>query len=204
MTIGNILTKDCNSFNCEPIFKKVNDLNEREAENPTLIIGIRNAENYIEDFTILRKEYADKNVCWTFNKRDRRSDYINDITKFKKKCLESALKDIRYEYVDFTCYNLSRIKKFIKYLRHGDKKTLFLTKNSKFVFIYSEKYKVVWGLSLTLCEYIGIDRYKVIKRLKANKNNIFVYDLSVFSDDIRKFIGDNTHYILPIYGFFNN
>jgi hypothetical protein len=87
-------------------------------------------------------------------------------------------------------------------MKGGDKKLCLLTKDSRFIFIYSEKYNTVWGLSLSLCDYIGICRKKVAKRIRENKNNIFMNGISFSDGDIRKIIGDDTHLILPALSYF--
>ena len=135
-----------------------------------------------------------------FSKNERRDDYIEGLIDFKKLVIMSYLEKIRYEYIDFTNYPLSRIRKLISYMNmRKEEKYCFLTRSSQFVFIYAPRLSVVFGLSLTLCEYLGISKGKVISRLKRNKSNKFIYDLSFIDGDIKRIIGDNTHYILPMY-----
>ena len=112
------------------------------------------------------------------------------------------VKDIKYSYIDIIGYSFSRIKKLIQYINSDDKKICFVTKDSKFIFIYSEKYNVVWGLSLTLCEYIGVGKQKILSKIRKNKNNRFINNIGLISEDIRKKIGENTHYLLPTYLYF--
>ena len=67
------------------------------------------------------------------------------------------------------------------------------------MFIYSEMYNTVFGISLEMCEYLGVNKQKVIKLVK---NTEFIHDTKFISNEIRKVIGSNTHYILPLYTYF--
>ena len=64
-----------------------------------------------------------------------------------------------------------------------------VTYGNKFMFIYSEKRKTVYGLSLTLCDYNGVKPEKVIERVKKNRRNIFVYDGGKIDSMVRRCIG---------------
>lgn len=197
--LGNIV--DINENNkYDPMFNRVSSYSDIIESIPTLIIGMDSAKEILSDFSILNRLNGD--VWWTFSKKERRSDNVEDIRKFKEKVLKIYLSKVKYEYVNFTCYPIDKIKKFIRYMNGGDKKLCLLTKDSRFTFIYSEKYNTVWGLSLSLCDYIGICRKKVVKRIRENKNNIFMNGISFADGDIRKIIGDDTHLILPALSYF--
>lgn len=196
--LGNIVTTRGGTY--EKIFN-VSKTCEGTVENlPTLYVGLSSAKECIDNFSILRKYYPEQNAYWVFSKNERRDDYIEGLIDFKKLVIMSYLEKIRYEYIDFTNYPLSRIRKLISYMNmRKEEKYCFLTKSSQFVFIYAPRLSVVFGLSLTLCEYLGISKGKVISRLKRNKSNKFIYDLSFIDGDIKRIIGDNTHCILPMY-----
>lgn len=197
--LGNIV--DVNENNkYDPMFNRVSSYSNIIEGIPTLIIGMDSAKEILSDFSILNRLNGD--IWWTFSKKERRSDNVEDIRKFKEKVLKRHLSKVKYEYVNFTCYPIDKIKNFIRYVKGGDKKLCLLTKDSRFIFIYSEKYNTVWGLSLSLCDYIGIYRKKVVKRIRENKNNIFMNGISFADDDIRKIIGNDTHLILPALSYF--
>ena len=200
--IGNIVT-DSTANQQNYLFNVVNDMTLIDDTLPTLIIGYDNAKKYIKNYSILKKSYDNNMLQWTFTKRERRSEHNNDLDAFKEFCILRNVKNIKYSYVDIINYSLSRIKKFIKYLRSTDVKYCFITRNSNFIFIYSKKYGIVWGLSLTLCEYMGITKKKVINKIRLNPYNNIIQDISVISEDIRKKVGNNTHYLLPIYQYFS-
>lgn len=199
--LGNIVDVNENTV-YDPMFNKVHSMDEIDPSLPTIIVGMDLASENIDAtaFSVIDRFSGD--VCWTFTKRERRSENAEDLSRFKKMVLMSYLSSVKYEYVNFTCYTLGKLKKFIKYINGDDEKTFFLTKEGRFAFIYSERYLTVWGLSLSLCDYIGIDRKKVIQKIKSNSHNHIMNGVSFADDDIRSMIGDNTHLILPALSYF--
>ena len=69
------------------------------------------------------------------------------------------------------------------------------------MFIYSEEYKTVFGISLSFCEYIKISKKKIWYLLR---NKEVISNTKFIDSDIRRIMGSNTHYILPLYCFFQN
>ena len=187
--IGNIVS-DGASNGFGNLFNVFTQYSQVDNKLPTLIVGYNKASEIIDNFSILKKEYNNGMLRWTFSKTERRSDYIKDLEIFKEYCMMQKVKGIKYIYIDIISYGYNRIKKLIHYI------------NSNFIFIYSEKYNTIWGLSLTLCDYIGVDKQKVVNKIRKNKANRFIQNIGIISEDFRKKIGENTHYLLPIYLYF--
>ena len=200
--IGNII---CNGLSkgFGDMFNIVNDYSLIDDKLPTLIIGFDNATNLIKNFSILKKDYNNGMLRWTFKRSERRNEYNKDLSDFKEYCIMRNVKKVKYDYIDIMLYPYSKIKKVINYINSVDDKLCFVTKNSSFIFIYSNRYNMVWGLSLSLCEYFDIDKQKVLNKIKQNKHNRFIKDIGLINDDIRKKIGENTHYLLPTYLYFD-
>lgn len=195
--IGNIVTKSKkNTFG--DIFNVVKSLDEIIEGIPTLIIGFDEAKEYIDNFNIIEKQYGD--IWWTFKKTERRCEYEEDVIKFYNYAILHEMQKTNYIYVDLINFNLTKIKKMIKFLGDNTHKLVFLTRNSHFMFVYSEIYNTVFGISLELCEYLGIEKGKVFKLLRNHK---YIHDTKFIGNDIRKVIGSNTHYILPLYAYLN-
>lgn len=166
---------------------------------PTLIIGYDNAQEYIKDFNILKKDYPEQNLYWTFKKTERRDEHNEDLKKFCNKVLKEQAEKAKYEYIDILNMGYRRISNLIKYIDGTDHKRVLFIKG--FVFIYSERYSVVWGLSLKLCEFLGIRKMKIIDRIKRNRNN-YIIDLKEVPADIKKNVGNNLHWLLPLYDYY--
>ena len=197
--LGNIVDRNDKTL-YDDIFNKVSSYRMIDPSLPTLVVGIDLAKSIIPDFKMMNRGSGD--LRWTFTKRERRSENAEDIIKFKTYCIGNFTKSFRYEYVNFTCYPFSRIKKFINYIHGSDNKVCFLTKDSRFIFIYSERYRTVWGLSLSLCEYIGVNKKKVMDKIRSNKNNHFVNGVSFADNDMRNIIGNDTHLIPLLLHYF--
>lgn len=195
--IGNIITKSKKNVFGD-MFNVVKSFDEAIEGIPTLIIGVEEARKQIDGFNILVKQYG--NLWWTFTKTEKRCDYEDDIINFYKYAVLYTMGKIKYTYIDLVNYRLNSIKKVICFLGDNTKKFIFLTKNSNFMFIYSEKYNTVFGISLELCEYLGVRKQKVFKLLK---NSEYIHDTSFINSDLRKVMGGNTHYIPILYTYLN-
>ena len=161
---------------------------------PTLVVGLENARSMIDSFNIMDKHYG--LTSWTYSKTERRCDYEEDLLQFITDSIKSRLDNVKYTYIDFINYRYRTMAKVIGFAKGDTKKTVFLTKGSSFMFVYSEKYNTVFGVSLSLCEYIGIPKKKVFRMLK---NAEYVHDTSFIDSTLRKCIGNNTHFIPILY-----
>lgn len=195
--IGNIVTTGKPSQYSE-LFNVVKSMDEIQRDLPTLIIGWKNVKSIFPDANILIKEY--NGINWTFSKTERRCDYEDDVINFYNKSILSKMSEIKYIYVDIIRFGYRKIVKIIDFLKGKSKKLVFYTKNSNFVFIYSSEYKTIFGISLTLVEYLGITKRKVTSIIK---NAEYIKDTGYINSDIRKVIGNNTHYILPLFEYFH-
>lgn len=164
---------------------------------PTLVIGWKNIKAMFPDADILNKECH--GIKWTFSKTERRCDYEDDIVSFYNESLLDAMSHIRYIYVDLINFKFGSIKKMIRFLKGNDRKIVFLTRDSRFIFVYCETYNTVFGISLSTIEYMGINKKKVIGLLK---NCEFIHSTEFITSELRQIIGNNTHYILPLYDYF--
>lgn len=186
--IGNIVTTGKkNNFN--ELYNVVNDIKDIDRKLPTLIIGWNNAKELLKSPNILVKNY--NNVSWTFSKTERMCEYKEDIDNFYQKTLTNVLSKIGYEYIDINRWSFSDIKKIINILKSRKKKFVFLTKDSNFAFVYIESYSVVFGISLSLCEYIGINKKKVLSLMK----NVDYVTASCITPELKSVIKTKTYYI---------
>lgn len=195
--IANIVVKK-NTNNFSELFNVVNSLDMCIDNLPTLVIGWNFFKSFYPDANILEKKY--NGLYWTFSKTERRCDYEEDIVEFYKLAVNEIIRNIQYTYIDIVKFSLTSIKKTIKFLKDKHSKIVFLTKDSQFLFVYSKDYSTVFGISLTLCEYLGIKKKKVLRMLN---NATFIKGTSFIDNDLRQIIGNNTHYILPLFDYFS-
>ena len=159
-----------------------------------MVIGLENARSVIDNFNILDKKYGF--ISWTYAKTERRCDYEDDLELFMAESIKSALGCIKYTYIDIIRYGFDTIRKILGFAKDSSKKIVFLTKGSSFMFLYSEKYNTVFGLSLSLCEYMGINKKKIFKTVS---NAEYVHDTLFIDCRLRKYIGNDTHLIPVLY-----
>lgn len=164
---------------------------------PTLYVGLSNASSHIPGFSILKKRY-DGDVWWTFSKRERRSEHNDDIRRFREHCIRKALGTVRYVYVDFTAYGRRRLIDLLKYMLSEERKVCYYTGLERFLFVYGADTGVVFGISLSLLWYVGVEPRRVISLLKGCPSNEFVHGTSFISKDDRPLIGDDTH-LVPVF-----
>lgn len=194
--LGNIVTNG-NPDVDRDAFNVVKSIDESVEGIPTLVVGLENARKTIPDFNILNKCYGE--LSWTYSKTEHRCDYEDDLEGFVDMCVRKAVEGVKYTYIDFISYKRGTIRKILAFAKGPSKKTVFLTRGSSFMFVYSETYKTVFGVSLSLCEYIGIPKKKVIRLVR---NAEFVHDTKSLDGLFRRAIGNDTHLVPVIWGEF--
>lgn len=200
-SIANIIT-NANKVDFDYKFNKCKTLEEIDTSLPTLIIGLENAKKYIKDFNILKKEYIEQNLWWTFKKTEKRAIYDIDIVNFNNMVIDFLVKDVKYSLIDIV--NLDKTKKYkvIKYLLSNEDKLLYNYFN-KFLFIYSSEHKIVWGISLTTLRYCGIDTNKLLGKIYKNKNNRQIIDIDVIPLSVKKITYNDIHKQVALYDYFS-
>lgn len=198
--IGNILTNSNIKIGNE--FKVVKTLDEVDSRLPTLIIGWQFAKQIIPSFNILNKKYIvnDISIYWTFKKSERKAEYDNDIEDFKHTCYQNLLNSVNYKYIDISYFKYNNIKRFLLFI-HNNKniRYFYLTSNQQFLFIYNpsnNKKNTVYGISLSLCNYLGVKVEKLINNIKSNKLNKLIYTPTFINDSFKQFLYKNL-YLIP-------
>ena len=193
------------------IYNVVDDIENCISGIPTIVVGKEFGEKYIRNFSIkylsistgtgtgdLPNYYPEQDIYWTYSKKESRSDYLENMSMYECIIMNSAVENIGYRYIDFTRYGYNRIKRLIKYVLSDKEKRVFLTKDSKFMFIYESGSDYVMGISWTLCQYLNIDPNKVKRLVRRQKNNRFIFDTTFITKCMRDTINENTHLILPL------
>ena len=188
--IGNIITTS-KMPDYTRLFKVVDDIDDADRSIPTIIIGVQNAREELDDrFNVLDKCYDGGMLWWTYRKNERRADFEDDMSAFVKFCVEKVAKSIEYVYVDLPNIGVNGVKRFIRYIDNCDMKLCHVTNGDSFMFIYDEKKSMTFGLSLSLCEYVGVKAEKVIDRVRRNKNNVIIDNFSKVNNLVRRYINE--------------
>lgn len=164
-----------------------------DSTKPILVIGLEEAKKQGKEFSILNKR-LDSNLFWTFGKTERRTDHERDIQNFYEYVLNISIKNIKYYYINIFKLRYNKVKKLLDIIYNTNKKYIYI--NNDIIYIYYNNY--ILGISLTMTDYMGVDRKKIIRKLRQNKYNI-VYYHNTFLDEKMKEIANKKQYILPYF-----
>ena len=124
---------------------------------PTLIIGYKNAVKLCGKIKITEKKIRN-NLYWTFSKRERRSDYISDLTDFYEEVSRFVLSCSEYEYLDPITWSDEMKDNFIKIMSGNRRKVVYSA--DTMYYIYSPNAGKTYGMSKTVMKYLGFpDNY---------------------------------------------
>ena len=167
MYIGNIVTDNIIKDND---FKVCTSIDLIDETLPTLIIGWKLVkEMYGDNVSILHKK-INQRTYWTFNKRERKIDFENDLELFKDFCIESFGENIPYVYFDILYGKKSINYRILRKLLSLKNPITYIDDNGM-VYIYSEN--IIFGIDLNILDFFKGKKDKVIKKLKNIKNNVF-------------------------------
>lgn len=161
------------------IVKVVGSESECALDVPKMIVGLSNAKKYAKEngfeFDILEHTFPNGNM-WTFKKTEKREIYEENIIEFKNNVIKSISKNIKYYYINIYNLKYKDIKRLYNILFNNKlkRKTNYIFIDKEMVYCCLEGSNVI-GISLGLMRYMGIDREKVISKLKAGKNNMLVF-----------------------------
>ena len=119
--IGNIIVSSPTS-KVDDCYNKFLSLSNVDNNLPTMIIGLKNAKQNIENFSIFKKEYRNNMLWWTFSKTEKRSDYDKDMQNFYEVCINNIINNIKYYNININELTYSKIKKLIEYIINNYKK----------------------------------------------------------------------------------
>lgn len=169
-----------------------NDLSTVDSTKPVLVVGIKKAKEILGDkFNILDKRISDS-VYWTFSKTEKRSDFEDDILKFYQSCINNIINSTKYYYINIFKLKYSKIKKLYSILFSKEKKYIYINSNMLY-FYYNGN---VFGLSLRILNYCGINANKVIGRIKSNAENVIYDETSAFAMRAMREL-DGKEYVFP-------
>lgn len=199
MFFGRIITRS-KRIEANELIDVTSDITSIDPSIPTLVVGKQLAvEMFGADKVKVLNKNIDKNISWTFLKKERRSDFEKDISNFKNDVMRRITKSVKYYYVDVITSSAYKMMRFVRMLADGRSKTVFIQNNN--MYIYVDKW--VFGVSLDDIEYIGIDRNKVFSFIKRLRNVRFVYDNKNWSIELKRETFDNA-IIVPYISFILN
>lgn len=163
----------------EDIVKVVKDESECTLNVPKLIVGLDKAKQYAIshnfEFDILNHLYPNGDM-WTFKKNEKREYYEEDILVFQEYIKNTISKNIIYYYINIFNLSITNIKKLYNIVinnQYNRDINYILIDND--MLYYPLNNNKVMGISLQQLRYVGIDKDKIIDRIKQNKSNYIYY-----------------------------
>lgn len=200
---GYIVTEIKYSDLQEDIIKVVSSLSECTKNIPKLIVGLDKAKAYALEngfeFDILEHSFPNGDM-WTFKKTEKREFYEEDVDTFKKRIVESQGSDVKYFYVNIYSLKYNKAKKLYNILFNN-----LLNKTINYIIIDKNMFytcideKNVIGLSFSHLKYIGIEKEKIIQKLKAQKCNKIYFTTSKNMWKLKDWFYDREYIIASIF-----
>lgn len=173
MIVGNIVSTT--KINVSDDFNVVKSMDEIIHGLPTLIVGFDVAVKQYPELDVITRKASD-NVFWTFKKNQKREIFEEDVYVFTHYAYESLVSDVTYFFIDPLQLSIKSLKKIIRKVRSLHAPVIY--QHDDMVYIYGEK--ILFGIDLTLLEFLGVNREKFISKLTLNngvllhKNQIFI------------------------------
>ena len=195
MNIGNIVTKskiEVENFNiCK-------DLECIDETLPTIIVGWKFTKELLgNDISILHKT-INKKLFWTFDSKERKSEFEIDLENFKDNCFNIYGENIPYVYLDLL-YNSKKINyRVIKKILSLKNPVTYFSENNM-VYIYGDN--ILFGIDLNVIEYFDNKKEKIIEKIKKINSTTLV-DHTIFNKckDLIYKLKNKNRYITYIYG----
>lgn len=187
----------------DDIVQTVSDLSECNNNIPKLIIGLNEAKEYAKlngfDFNILNNTYPNGDM-WTFKKTEKREYYERDIEQFKNEIVKHQEKDVVYNYINVFKLKYNDIKRLYDIIFNNslNKKTNYYIVSRNMLY-YPIDYKNVIGLSFTHLKYIGIEKEKIIEKIRNKKFNKIYYTTSKNMRKLTNWFSNKEYVIASIF-----
>ena len=193
MILGYIVTKKILN-GISGFVEQVDNITKADSTKPILVIGWSEAKKY-EGYTNILNKQLSFNVYWTFSKTESRSDFEQDLKKFYSIIYNNILNNINYYYINLFKLKYNKLKKLINILYSKERKNIYISNN--FIYVPYRPNNVL-GISLSMLEYCGIKKDKVISKIKSNPYNILLEDNNPKVFKLSKELG-NKKYSLPYF-----
>ena len=190
MKIGNIVSST--KINVSEDFNVVESLGEIIQGLPTLIIGWDYVKKNYPDYNIITRELSD-NLYWTFKKHEKRDLHEEDIYNFVQNTYTNLINKVTYFFVD--PFSLSR-KSVVKILNKLSTTKVISYYHNDMCYIYFEN--IILGVDLSLMEFVGLSREKLINKINIKSNIFLIKDVIFIEYKHRIEILDNQAKYIPL------
>jgi hypothetical protein len=198
MQIGNIIIDDYikldNKFN---IIKSLDDI---IPNIPTLVVGLDNAKKLDVKLNYLERK-IDDNIFWTFNKKEKRVLFEEDLFYFIEHSYTLFREKISFKFIDLILSYSEDINNIFNKIKESNNVISFIYIDMVYVFIN----KTIYCFDLRQVVFIGKNKIKFIELIKS-LSYVFLEDKKIlieYKNELNMF-NDEIKYIPLIYSIRNN
>ncbi len=198
MLIGNVITDE--KVKLDKKFNISNSLDDIIDTIPTLIIGLDNAKKLNTKLNYLERK-IDDNTFWTFNKKEKRVLFEEDLFYFIEHSYSLFRNKINYKFVDMILSESKYINNIFDELSDAERIISFITLDMVYVFLN----ETVYGFDLRQVTFRGRNKNTFIELIKSF-SDVFLDDdkiLIEYKNELSMF-NDEVKYIPLIYSIRNN
>lgn len=176
------------------------------ADIPKLIIGLDKAKDYAQrngyDFDILEHVFPNGDM-WTFKKTEKRAYYEKNMQEFKQYIIQEIAKHIHYYYINVYGLRLTKLKDLYHIIFDNflQRRTNYFVIDGEMLYLALTKEKVI-GISFNHLKYIGIQREKIIGKIRQKPYNKVYFTTSKNMWQLKKWFEGIEYNIAAI--FFKN
>ena len=152
--IANILTDK--PFVNNELYNVVDEKDKLIDGIPTLVIGWGYTKKMYPEASILNWS-IDRNVYWTYGKREKRNRYEENIEKFRQLAITRFIKSVKYKYYSLLTISDDEKGYLISLFCKPNGSVVYI--NYNMVYVLDENNNVI-GFSLRDIDYLGKDRKK--------------------------------------------
>lgn len=138
---------------------------------PSLIIGWNKTKKLYSGKASILNKTIDTKTFWTFNPKEKIQDFNEDIDKFIELLTTDFVKNINYTLIDPIVFNVNNINKLSEII--GDNIDVTYVVDDM---IYYLKNNIIFGMDISVIEFIGINKKEVFWYLENNSKKIIFED----------------------------
>ena len=178
--------------NIEGFVEQVHNIEDADSTKPILIVGWENAKQF-EGYNILDRKLSD-GVFWTFSRSENRYEFEKDLKKFYNYIFDNITKYIIYNYINIYKLKYNKLKELYRIFISKERDNIYISNDMMYTVLDGK----ILGVSFPMLEYCGINREKVIKRIKENRSDGIIYGNSKDVIKLGRFLG-NKKYAIPYF-----
>ena len=158
-----------------------------DTDKPILIDGWNKTKTLFPSQKITNKRISD-NIFWTFSEKEKRSENVSDLEKFKTNCIVKFESKYKYYFINPFEIGYTNVKKIINKV-DGEKNGFYHFDGRDFFILIDN---IIFGIDIEFLGLTTINKNKIENWLK-NKNFKLFDDNQIFN--IKSFM--NKKYLLP-------